>query len=461
MTITRRATLKSLLATMALASKPGLVQAARRRIPWKNWAGSESCFPAAVTTPQSMDELLNVLASSNGVVRAVGSGHSWSPLVPTEGTILSLRKFNGLISHDADALTAKVGAGSKLNALGPILDDISQGMRNLPDIDEQSLAGAFATGTHGTGLNLPALHDDTEALTLVTANGEAIECSRNKNADLFAAAKVSMGSLGIITDVTLKNTANFNLKRANWMADLNEMLEDGQALVLAEKHRQFEFFYIPFSGLCFCQATDDTDEPATGRPDFDEGNIVEDIKKVRDLIGFSSGLRALTLNTFMTMMDLPPAYIDKSWITLTNERTVPIYEMEYQLPLEAGPLAMREIVDYLESNHPEFFVPIEYRYVDSDDAWLSEFFGRKSVSISVHRYREGIDPWKVFKPVQEIFLKYDGRPHWGKVHNLSYETLKALYPKLDEFRRLREALDPERRFANRHIAELFGLSGWR
>lgn len=461
MAISRRRVIQGALSGLAFASSGLMAQvvssAKSMRIPWKNWAGSASCLPENRATPKNTDELVELLKSSEGVVRAVGAGHSWSPLVPTDDTLLSLRRFNGLIASDGDAMTATLGAGTKISAAGPLLEEVSQGMINLPDIDEQTLAGAFATGTHGTGLNLPALHDSVEGLTLVTANGEVLECGREKNADLFNAAKVSLGSLGIVTEYRLKNRAAYNLERRDWFVELEDLLEGGEGLRLAEKHRHFEFFYIPFSGKSLCHSMDFSEKPAIARIVEDDAEVLKGMKTVRDTLGGVPIARKAALKTLMATMKLPPVAVDRSWKLLTNDRTLPIYEMEYQLPAEHGPKAMREIVDYIESNHPEFFVPMEYRYVDGDDAWLSEFYGRKSVSISVHRFREGEDPWKVFEKVQKIFLKYEGRPHWGKVHNLEYKQLTKLYPKFEDFRKLRAELDPAGRFVNEHIKQIFNV----
>jgi FAD-linked oxidoreductase len=459
MTLTRRQTLKALLMASAAgaASSSGLSfadAASRRVIPWKNWAGTQTCTPALRSTPKNIDELASVIKASVGSVRAVGSGHSWSPLVPTDGTLLSLRRFKGMLEHDKTNNLVKFGAGTKLNKLGPVLEEQGMAMFNLPDIDEQSLAGAFSTGTHGTGLDLPALHDCIESLTLVTANGEMMECSRTNNTELFDAARVSLGSLGIITDYTLKTPDSFRVERKYWLEELDSVLDRGEQL--ARDHRHFEFFYIPYSDMSYCFTTDKTDKPITAVQPEDDG-VLETMKNLRDMLSFSTTARRLAMKALIKSSDVPPSYVEAPWKTLSTDRTLPIYEMEYQLPVETGPQAMREVVDYIENNHPEFFVPIEYRYVDADDAWMSEFYGRKSVSISVHRYREGDDPWNIYSKVQEIFRKYDGRPHWGKVHNYTYQDLKPIYPRIDDFKKIREELDPEGKFLNDHVRGLLGV----
>lgn len=459
MSYTRRTTLKALLAAAAgAAASPytfagfDTTQTRKRLIPWKNWAGNQSCQPKLKASPKNLDELSSVLKNSVGTVRAVGSGHSWSGLVPTDDTILSLRRFKGLMENEGQLV--RFGAGTKLSSLGPILDDLGLAMPNMPDIDEQTLAGAFATGTHGSGLALPALHENIQSLRLMKANGDLIECSREKNAEIFEAARVSLGALGIITDYQLKVDPSYKVERKHWLEDLDSILGRGEEL--AQKYRHFEFFYIPFSDQSYCFTTDITDKPITG-VQADDPDAIDNIKNLRDMFSWNNGIRRLATKGLLKTIDLPKDFVDLPWKTLANDRVTPIYEMEYQLPLEAGPAAMREVVDYIENNHPEFFVPMEYRYVGADEAWMSEFYQRPSVSISVHRYREGDDPWNVFTKVREIFTKYGGRPHWGKVHDLKYEELKDLYPKFEDFRTIRQELDPGGKFLNKHLRTLLGV----
>jgi len=196
----------------------------KMRLPWQNWSGYQSCLPGARVAPATLDELADVMRKAQAPIRPVGAGHSFTALVPTDGTIVSLRNFEGLISHDDGAVTATLGAGTKLGSIGELIDPLGQMLQNMPDIDEQSIAGAISTGTHGTGQKLGALHSYAVALKLMTPKGEVIECSREKNPQIFDAARVSLGAIGVITEVTLRNAPRRNLERRTWIEPLEGLL---------------------------------------------------------------------------------------------------------------------------------------------------------------------------------------------------------------------------------------------
>ena len=221
----RRHLIKSLIATTLVSSLPNSVlsmpppvKAATKKYPWKNWSGNQECFPNLRIAPANIAELQTIIRESKGNIRAVGAGHSFSRLVPTDDTLISIRRLAGLKSADKANKTATIYAGTILSEIGPMLVEQNQALINMPDIDQQTLSGAICTATHGTGRTLGSMSSYIKEIELVTASGDIEACSETHNADLFRAAQVSLGSLGIITSVTLQNTAPFKLKReASWM----------------------------------------------------------------------------------------------------------------------------------------------------------------------------------------------------------------------------------------------------
>jgi FAD-linked oxidoreductase len=423
-----------------------------RRLPWRNWSGSQSCLPAAREAPATVAQLQELISASEGVIRPVGAGHSFTALVPTNDTIVSLARMSGVISHDADSLQATVWAGSRLGELGQPLHEAGQALINMPDIDEQSLAGCLGTATHGTGASLGCMPTFVRALQLVDGRGELHECSANNNADLFNAALVSMGSLGFITQVTLQNTATHRMRRETHWRSFDEIIESADAL--ADKHRNFEFYYIPFSGMGFTDAHDLTDEPVGSTEKLDPNEGVEDLKLARDLMQRVPKLRELVLGSYMRTLD-SEVKIEQSWNNYASERNVRFNEMEYHLPREHGLAALQEIRKALESQHREVFFPIEFRYIKGDDIWLSPFYQRDTCSIAVHRYfEEDFKPF--FSTIEPIFRKYNGRPHWGKLNTLTRQDFRALYPHWDDFIAVRRQYDPQGRFLNPYLQQLFG-----
>ncbi len=427
---------------------------AKRGIAWRNWSGVQQCTPAARVAPADIAELQELLASTPTPIRPVGAGHSFTALVPTDGTILSLSRLSGIVAHDPDTLQVEIRAGSRLSDLGAPLEAIGQAMVNMPDIDEQVLAGALATCTHGTGAGLGAMPTTVEALQLVSPNGEIIECDRDNNAEVFQAARVSLGALGVLTQVRLQNIAPHQSRRESWILPFEELLENADHL--ADSNRNFEFYYIPFSGMALADTHNFTDEPAHSTEREDPNEMVELLRQVRDWLGWSPWLREKVLSTGMGRID-KEVVVESSWRNYASERNVRFNEMEYHLPREYGLQALREIRDTIEKNYPDVFFPIEVRYVAADDIWLSPFYQRDTCSIAVHRYYEE-DHRAYFEAVEPIFRKYQGRPHWGKLNSLTAADFAGLYPQWQQFTRVRQQLDPDGKFLNPYLKRVFGVS---
>lgn len=449
-----RRSLITALGGIALASRYGslpAIAAEKRRLPWRNWSGSQQCLPEARVAPASVAQLQELLAGSQGVIRPVGAGHSFTALVPTDGTIVSLSRLGGVSDVDSESLQATIGGGTRLGDIGQPLHDAGQALINMPDIDEQTLAGSLATATHGTGATLGCMSTFVQGLQIANARGELVDCDANSNADLFEAAKVSLGCLGLVTQVRMQNVAPYRLRRETVWWELEEMLENVDAM--AAKHRNFEFYYVPFSGMGFTDAHDITDEPmgTTGKADPNEGTM--ELKMLRDWLEWSPTLRRLVLGTYASTIP-DEITIGNSWKNYASERNVRFNEMEYHLPRESGLAALREMIAALESQHHEVFFPIEVRYVKGDDIWLSPFYQQDSMSIALHRYfEEDYKPY--FQTVEPILRKHGGRPHWGKLNTLGSADFEALYPRWKDFAEVRREMDPQGRFLNPYLKGLF------
>lgn len=470
MSITRREFLAASLGTLAAGSlagcddhgasnmpvvpEPSVGADGKRRIPWQNWSGYRYSIPEQRAAPASIDELTELLKNGTAPIRPVGAGHSFTELVPTDGTLLSLREFSGLLGHDANALTATIGAGTKLGDIGPMLDGIGQAMSNMPDIDEQSFAGAIGTGTHGTGAKLGALHSTVTGLRLVTPRGDVLDCSRDQHPEIFDAARVSLGSLGVITQVTVQNVATHTLKRKTWIEDFDALIE--QFDELAAKHHSFEMYYIPFSKRGLAIAIDPTDEPVRPRGADQDNDSVMQLKQLRDYTSWWSGLRSRLLDMAMSGVQAEEA-VDTWYKIFPSSREVRFNEMEYHLPREALLPALKQVRERIEKHHPEEFFPIEIRVVRGDNAWLSPFYDHEtSGSIAVHRYHRE-DPLPYFADIEPIYQPYGGRPHWGKMNTLQAEIFAERYPRWKDFLAVRAELDPQGRMLNPYLKRIFGL----
>ena len=432
--------------------EPPVAIDAKGRALWSNWAGNEHAYPAARAAPANEAELAALLPNAQKPVRPVGSGHSFTALVPTDGTLLSIDRLNGLVGHDAAGLTATVRAGTKLSALGPMLAGIGQEMPNLPDINKQTLAGALATGTHGTGKGIKAIHGDVTAMRLVLPSGEVAECSRDVRPELFHAARVSLGAFGVLSEVTLQNRPLERVKKIVSLVDTEDMLRQWPAL--AEKHRNAEFLVLPFTGKSALITHDTTTEPVSPRGTDQDSDTLMDLKSLRDLFEFAPELRKKAAQS--AMADIPPDIaIDEGWKLLSNERPVRFKEMEYHLPIAEQVGVLRDIIRRIESDARGVFFPIEARIIAPDDAWLSPFYERESGSIAVHAWYKEDHDW-MYSLAEPLFREAGGRPHWGKLHSLKAEDLKRLYPRFAEADAVRRSVDPDGRMSNPFLQRLFG-----
>jgi FAD-linked oxidoreductase len=429
-----------------------------RRTDWRNWSGSVQFSPAQYSAPASMEELKAVArttVASGQSLRVVGSGHSFVPLVETGGTLLSLRNMSGVTSIEAGV--AEVWAGTDLKTLGEQLSASGYAMLNLGDINKQSLAGAVGTGTHGTGIGLGSISTQVRAMTLVMPDGEAVECSPAQEPELFAAARVAMGSLGIMAKIKIDVVPAYRLELVKQTMDLDACLDNTPAL--AQNNRHFEFYWFPHTRKTVAKLMNQTDAHVSnqGLTSAMEMALENGVFGLLSRLVRAKPARAPGVARLIGKLvgDKAPVMVADCHRAFATERLVRFNEMEYELPAERGPEALRELVAYIEKNKVLVHFPVEYRYVKGDDIWLSPFYGRDSASISVHQY-VGMEHDAYFRAAEAIFLNHGGRPHWGKMHNLGASQLAGLYPRWEDFMALRRRIDPAGVFLNPLLKRYFG-----
>ncbi len=421
------------------------------RLLWRNWSGIQHCYPQARLAPKDEAELSAALPSAIAPVRPVGAGHSFTALAPTPGTLVSLDAIAGIAGWDGD--DAIVRAGTRLGALGPALAQKGRAMANLPDINKQSLAGALATATHGTGRTIKAMHGDVTGLSLLTASGALIECDANRRPEVFEAARVSLGALGVMIEAKVATTANRRLRRHVWVEPFEESL--AKAEERWAQHRNYEFYAVPFTGLAACISHDETDDTAEPRGPDQDSVFLEVLRSLRNILGFSAGARRAAAKALLGGVEAETA-VDEGWKLLSTERPERFNEMEYHLPAEVHLKVLKEVVETIERERPDVFFPIEARRIAPDEAWLSPFQGGERGSIAVHAHYKD-DFAFLYELIEPIFIRHGGRPHWGKLHSLRGDRLAALYPRWGDFLEVRRELDPEGRMLNLYLKGLFDL----
>lgn len=425
-------------------------------MPWSNWSGNQVCYPADRVRPRNAADLAKILQKTTGKIRAVGAGHSFSGLVPTDETLLSMARFRGISHIDFATKEVTAGAGTRLSALGDELRKNQLGMVNMPDVNTQSLAGAIATSTHGTGQQFGSLSHYITGLTLITANGETLKCSATENKDIFDAARCNIGSLGIITDITMQVRDTYYLKERSEMLPLEEAFEKMEKLRLDKQH--FEAFGLPHSNhilLIEFSEVSKEESDANQKEDADSGDAYETFRTLANVVEAAPFLRGTIMNLAPRTVGVEERY--GAWNEIFgNVRDMRFNEMEYTVPAEDGLACFREVLDTIKEKDIDVIFPIEYRYVGEDDIWLSQFYQRAGASISVHNFHD--KPYEdYFAQMETIFDRYQGRPHWGKIHNKTEKDFAKLYPRWEDFKKLRNQLDPKRRFVNKHLETVFAL----
>lgn len=429
----------------------GLLPITARAAPWSNWSGNQQANPSQWIYATDEDAVVAAVRS-NSRLRVVGGSHSFSALVPTDGALLSLDGLSGLIEHDGGRHQATLWAGTRLMQAGEALAGVGQSLMNEPDINLQSLGGTISTAVHGTGRTLHCLSAYVRGLRLVTARGDVLDCSAEQHPELFEAARVGLGSLGVITRITLQNAPLYRVRETVEVLDLEEALAAVDAA--KDQHRHIEFLAFLDAEEAIVKRHDIVDEPEHFPSQEDDNPALD--------LAADTARRWPWLNRWLQelvgVLVEPQTRVGEGWKVFASPRTIPFNEMEYQVPAEVGLQCFNEIRAAIRQSGIQVFFPIEFRYVKGDDLWLSPFHGRDSVSISVHQYHKQ-DYRPLFALVEPIFQRYAGRPHWGKLHTLTAADLAPLYPRWDDFQRVRREADPEGKFMNAHVRTLFGEAG--
>ena len=439
------------VAPQTTAGEQARQQAGLGQLTWNNWSEGQSCHPQAVLTPSTESELAQIIRTAPNV-RFVGSGHSFMPLVCSDQTIISLDPLAGVMAHDAQKHTAVVLGGTKLSQLARDLEIIGQETVNLPDVLYQSLAGAMSTSTHGTGKDTCAMHHYATQIKLMTANGEILTCNAEKNADIWAAAKVSLGSLGAITEVTLQNRPARKLHRKVWVQSLKSVLANGAKLF--EQLEHFELLYLPHTGFCILISHTPYEGEIEPRLASKDDDGLNDLKQLRDKV--PAFLRPLFARFLIKDGEIIEQAKDQSWRVLAQPRPSKFNESEYHIPKEHGFACFEQVCATMDKL-PNTYYPIEFRLTKGDDAWLSPFYQRDCHSIAVHASH--VEPYDyLLSRIGPIFKQFGGRPHWGKLNDLGFKELAELYPRWQDFLRIRAQLDPRGKFTNDYTRRIFNLA---
>ncbi|MFB6719161.1 D-arabinono-1,4-lactone oxidase [Kribbella sp. NPDC056345] len=429
---------------------------------WRNWAGTEAATGVEVLRPASVDELaasVKAAAEQGKKLKAVGSGHSFTGCAAPEQVMVRLDGLSAITNADQESGRVTVGAGTGLRKLNAGLAAFDLAMANLGDIDKQTISGAISTGTHGTGARLGGIATQIAALDLVTADGSVLHCSPEENADVFNAARVSVGALGVISSITLQTVPAYLLRAQEMPLPLAEVLDGFDQLADGNDH--FEFYWFPHTEIAL---TKRNNRVAAGvgpspvnaiRGWVDDELLSNRVFELTNRLAMRRPALVPRINRLASRALSAREYVDASYKVFVSERNVLFRESEYAVPREHVVEVLHRLREWIDNSGHHFPFPIEVRVAAADDIWLSTASGRDTAYIAIHQYHR-LPHDSYFEAFERIVAEYQGRPHWGKLHTLGADDLRARYPHFDDFLAVRDRVDPTRTFSNPYTRKVFG-----
>ncbi len=387
-------------------------------VSWSNWSGRQTSQPQTIQFIRSEQDACAITAQasrSEYSIRIAGAGHSHSPLVPHDGVIVDASGLSGIIEVDNNRQRAWIWAGSRIYSLGRALHDAGLALKNMGDIDRQAIAGACATGTHGTGHKIQNLSSAVTGARIALASGELLDCSVDVNPDVWQVVRLNLGAVGIVTRLQLQLREAYKLRETGFSESYDALTPKVGDLI--EENERFEFFWYPQTDLAVVKVINQTDEEAQ-YPLAEEG-----------------------------------ARLAWNYEVLPSHRPHFHTEMEYSVPAMSGLACFAAIRELLQKDFPDVAWPVEYRTVAADDVWLSMAFERATVTISVHQDIQE-DETEYYRACEEIFLSFGGRPHWGKVNYLNGMQMAEAHPRWQQWWSVRDQYDPEDVFLNKYLKDI-------
>lgn len=441
--------------------KPGKQLTPSQPTMWKNWAELEKVVPQQIVRARNAEQIHQAVLDARRQgrrIRPIGSGHSFTGTAVAPDIQLDLSLYSGLVEMDLEQKRVTLRAGTKLWQIPGILRPYGLAMQNLGDIDRQSILGAISTSTHGTGLSYGGLASQITRLKLITGTGDTVIADES-DPELLDALRVSLGAYGVVTEVTLQLVDEFDLCVSERLDGFTQTLTDWRRLCTESDH--YEFFWFGQSD----QVISKTSERRPVHPHAEsrlerfkqfftaevmENTVLQAVCSVGKTFPSSAG----TLNKLATKLGVG-ATRTKHWSQgFVSPRRVKFSEMEYAVSFDSAPEVLEKISRLHHGKQATTF-PMEIRAAAADTGWLATNFGRETAYIAVHQYYKQ-DHRAYFRVIEEIFNEANGRPHWGKLHTLTANEFKKLYPRWEQSMELRDTFDPDRIFENDYLKQVMG-----
>jgi L-gulono-1,4-lactone dehydrogenase len=438
---------------------------------WRNWAGNQRARPRRLLRPTSEGQVaaaVAAVAARGGRVRCVGTGHSFTGLAATEDTLLDLGELTGVRHVDAATGIATIAAGTTLADASAQLALAGRAFENLGDVAVQTVAGASATATHGTGARFGNLASTVVGLRLVDGHGEVVDLDADDDPDALRAARVHLGALGVVTSLRIRTVPAFALHAEERVEDAGDVLADLDGFV--DGHDHAELLWFPGSarpdrpgevGLAIVKrqqrvALADAGRDGRGRVEAFVADEVIGNATFGAIVRASDHVPRAARAVHAVLRRTPPSTTtDRSDRVFASPRRVRFVEMEQSVPREAFPEAFRRIRRVYADLGRDVPFPVECRWVAGDDADLSPAHGGDRAYLAVHLSPRRHD-LRFFAAVEAALADLDARPHWGKLHGLTAAELARRYPRWEAFQAVRHRFDPAGTFVNDHLDRVLG-----
>jgi len=437
---------------------------------WHNWEGRFRCVPNSRHMPETEEEVVAIVrkvGEEGGKIKVVGGSHSWSDIAlctPADKTwhLLSLDRLDKLVEVDKENLTVTLQSGIRLYQVHEALDKHGLALINLGSISEQSVAGAFSTGTHGTGIAYGCLATFIKEIKMVNGRGELLHLTPDRQPELFKAAQVSLGALGVIVEYKISVTRSFKLQERVMPVVISEFFENLPATLSENDHvKVWPLPHTPKGRLWLQKRI--TDTKSVG----DTNAVVAKLKRdwivmylFEPIVNVVAHFPAL-VPTFSRM--LGPLFWKENTFVARSDKLFncgyipPHAEIEFSVPLERSGYYTTSLLDLLDKKYPTT-IAAEVRFVAKDDIWMSPAYGRDSsfITVCIHKYSHARFQ-AISADVHTLFSDPECRPHWGKFHQLKDTELRQRYEHFSDFLSVREKMDPNRIFINDSLSRCLGV----
>ncbi|MCI0447629.1 FAD-binding protein [bacterium] len=412
---------------------------------FRNWGQTITCKPESYCQPDTENDVVDIVKQAiqrNKRVRVVGAGHSWAPLVLTRDVLVNLDKLTRMLQLVMPGMRVKVEAGYRLKHLIPRLRDDNLGLRNIGSITEQSIAGAISTGTHGTGLTLGSIGTQIIGVRLISGTGDIVNIT-DQEPDRLNAARLNLGALGIITQMTIQCVADYDLESATYWCKFDSIVDKMETLAQTNTRVKFWWLIPPIGAKDNVIMTTENPPGSSATPASSNAGLP------MDTIGILDDLSGASVSETHPFLKFTGKYDQVMTIPL-----LPILhrECEYAIPLGKTAEALRAFKRAVDEQNLSLTLPLEVRFVAKDETLLSPAYQRDVSYIGVATQPNANEVIQRFEPIMKSL---GGRPHWGKCFSLTRAEAEALYPQYQKFRTIRDELDPNRVFSNEFLKYFF------